>query len=253
MKTLPQPRHVAPAHTLRWLTEGWRGFVANPGIWLIQAVVFIVILAALGFVPLIGWAAAPIALPVLAGGLVTGALAQARGEALRVDHLFEGVRRHTGNLLLVGVFHLVGAFGAALIGAAIGGSAVLTGMLLGAFAGAGVAAGGVMLGVLIFTVLWALLIMALWFAAPLVLHDEVAPLDAMKLSAQACLASPLTFLVLAALLYVLVWIAMLPAGLGMLVLVPVLAGTLRAAWQDVFGNAPALPAPTPETPPNDAS
>ena len=49
------------------------------------------------------------------------------------------------------------------------------------------------------------------------------------------------------LIYVLIWVAMLPAGLGVLVLVPVLAGTLYASFQDVFGDVPALPPAAPET------
>jgi hypothetical protein len=32
-----------------------------------------------------------------------------------------------------------------------------------------------------------------------------------------------------------------PLGLGMIVLIPVLAGTLHASYQDVFGERPALP------------
>ena len=58
-------------------------------------------------------------------------------------------------------------------------------------------------------------------------------------------------MVLAALLYVLVWVAMIPAGLGMLVLVPVIAGALYAAWKETFSPL-LLPAPedTPaDTPP----
>ena len=53
-----------------------------------------------------------------------------------------------------------------------------------------------MLGVLVFTVLWALLMMALWFAPALVMLHDVAPLDAMKLSARACMHNLLAFLVL---------------------------------------------------------
>lgn len=240
---LPPLATVTPAHALRWLAAGWRLFVRNPAIWLVQTLILIVALAALGFVPFLGWAAAPVALPVLVAGMVAGAQALDRGEPLRVDHLFDGLRRHAGNLLLVGGFHLLGTLFAALIAAAIGGSAVLTGMLVGAFAGVGVATGGVMFGVLVFTVLWALLMMALWFAPALVMLQGVAPLDAMKLSAQACFHNLLTFVLLAVMLYVLVWVAMLPAGLGMLVLVPVMAGALYAAWQDTFAPPPALPAP----------
>jgi uncharacterized membrane protein len=152
--------------------------------------------------------------------------------------------------MLVGGFHLLGALLAALIAAAIGGSAALTGMIVGSAPGAGVAAGGVMLGVLVFTVLWVLLMMALWFAPALVMLHDVAPLDAMLLSARACFHNLLAFIVLAALLYVLTWVAMIPFGLGMLVLIPVIAGALYAAWKETFAALlPALPPPPPDTSP----
>jgi uncharacterized membrane protein len=240
---LPEPGRVTPAHTLQWLTAGWRTFLAKPDIWVVQTVILIVILTALGLVPFLGWAAAPLAFPVLVAGMLAGAQAQDRGEPLRIDHLFDGLRRHAGNLLMIGAFHLFGALLAALIAAAVGGSAALTGLVVGAFAGMSVAAGGVMLAVVVFTVLWVLLLMALWFAPALVMLQDVSPLDAMKLSARACLSNLLTFVVLGAVLYVLTWVAMLPAGLGMLVLVPVLAGALYAAWQDTFVKRLALPAP----------
>ena len=53
--------------------------------------------------------------------------------------------------------------------------------------------------------------------------------------------NPLLNIVLGVLIYVLIWVALLPLGLGMIVLIPVLAGTLHASYQDVFGERPALP------------
>lgn len=241
----PAPGDVVPAHALQWLADGWALVLKAPVTWAIQAFVFFIIIAALGVLPFLGWAAAPIALPVLVAGMLSGAQKLDRDETLRVDHLFDGVRRHAGNLMLVGVFHLLGALLAALISAAIGGSAVLTGTVIGNVPGAGVAAGGVMLGVLVFTVLWVLLMMALWFAPALVMLHDVAQLDAMKLSARACFHNLLAFIVLAVLLYVIVWVAMIPAGMGMLVLIPVIAGALYAAWKETFAPLlPALPAPS---------
>ena len=181
--------------------------------------------------------------------MLSGAQALDRGEPLRIDALFDGIRRHAGNLLLVGAFHLLGLLLAAMMAAAVGGSAALTGMAVGALAGAGMAAGGMMLGVVVFTVLWALLMMAMWFAPALVMLHGVAPLDAMKLSVRACFHNLLAFIVLAALLYVGVWVAMIPAGLGMLVLIPVIAGALYAAWKETFSPLLALPDPEQDTPP----
>ncbi|HRP24285.1 BPSS1780 family membrane protein [Thauera sp.] len=239
----PAPGDVAPSHALNWLAEGWRLFIKAPGQWVIQALIFFVIIAALGMLPFLGWAAAPVALPVLVAGMLSGAQALDRGEPLRIDALFDGIRRHAGNLLLVGLFHLLGLLLAALVAAAIGGSAALTGLAVGALAGMGMAAGGMMLGVVAFTVLWALLMMAMWFAPALVMLHEVAPLDAMKLSVRACFHNLLAFIVLAALLYVLGWVAMIPFGLGILVLIPVIAGALYAAWKETFSALLALPPP----------
>jgi len=38
-------------------------------------------------------------------------------------------------------------------------------------------------------------------------------------------------------------VAMIPAGLGMLVLIPVIAGALYAAWKETFSPLLALPEP----------
>ena len=245
----PAPGDVAPGHALNWLAEGWRLFMKAPAAWAIQALIFFIIIAALGMLPILGWAAAPIALPLLVGGMLSGAQRLDEGQALRIDALFDGIRQQAGKLMLLGVFHLVGMLLAAIAAAAIGGSATLTGMAVGSLAGAGMAAGGMMLGVVVFTVLWALLMMTLWYAPALVMLHGLAPLDAMKLSARGCFHNLLAFLVLAALLYVGVWVAMIPAGLGMLVLIPVIAGALYAAWKETFSPLLALPAPE-DSPPN---
>jgi uncharacterized membrane protein len=232
----PHPRDLPPSRGLDWLAAGWRTFLRAPGVWVVQALIYILVLFALGLVPLLGWAAVLVAFPILSAGMVAGAAELAAGRPLRIGHLFDGLRHHAANLLIVGLFYLLGGLLAGLIAAAIGGSAALTGYILGALAGIGLAVGGVMLASAVFTVLWVGLIMALWFAPALVLLHDVAPLEAMRLSVNACAHSLLCFGLLGGLLYVLIWLAMLPAGLGMLVLVPVLAGALHASYRDAFGE-----------------
>jgi len=244
----PQPRHVSPAESLVWLKAGWSYFIRNPGVWLAISMIFFIMLFVLGLVPLLGWAVVLIGFPIMVSGMVLGCDAQANGRPLRVDHLFAGLKVHAGNLALVGVFYLLGGLIAGFVSVVIGGGAALTGYILGALAGLGLGlVSGVVLGSVVFSVLWVLLITALWFAAPLVVLRNTPPLDAMKMSLSACFNNFGAFVVLGVLIYVLIWVAMLPAGLGVLVLIPVLAGTLYASYQDIFGEMPALPPATPET------
>ena len=96
----PQPRHVSPAESLVWLKAGWSFFMQSPGVWIAIAVIFIVMLFVLGLVPLLGWAVVLIGFPVMVAGMVLGCHAQARGEPLRIEHLFAGLGqnllRHRG-------------------------------------------------------------------------------------------------------------------------------------------------------------
>ena len=237
----PEPHAVGARHCIDWLSSGWRLFMGAPGIWLLQTLLFMAILFAVGVVPLLGWAVVLVAFPVLSAGMLWTAAETGAGRPVKVSGLFIGLRRHAGNLLMVGIFYLLGGLLAGLVGALVGGSAALTGYVLGALAGMGLTLGGVVLGSAVFMVLWVGLIMALWFAPALVLFHDVAPLEAMQLSVEACIRNVLPFSLMAVILYVLIWLAMLPAGLGMLVLVPVMAGAVHASYRDVFGDLPALP------------
>lgn len=229
------PGRLTPAQPLHWIATGWKLFLKHPGVWIMQSLIFIAVLVALSLLPVVGPYLLPIVLPLLSGGMLASALAQEQGRTLRVGLLFEGARRHAGNLLLVGVFHLLGATLARVIGE----SPTLTDALVGASAHLGLTIGNDVFGMWIFIVLWALLMTALWLAPALVMLHEVAPLEAMRLSAQACFRNLIPFILFAVALYAFIWVAVLTAGLGMLVLLPVLAGALLEAWQDTFGTRPA--------------
>lgn len=258
---LPHPRHVAPTHPLLWLAAGWRTFIAQPGVWALQTLTLIaalfVLTLILGLIPTYGPLLAPLALqtlfPMLFAGMISGAHAVARGETLTVGQLFDGIRRHPGNLLMVGFFFVASGLLAALFALVIGGSAALTGTIVGALSEIGFATSTTLLSLAIWPVLLILLLMGLWFAPALVMLQNVSPLDAIRQSLRACFASLPSFLILGMSLYGLVFVAMLPAALGIFVLVPVIAGALHAAWEDVFApradaEPPALRAPATDEP-----
>ena len=91
-----------------------------------------------------------------------------------------------------------------------------------------------MLSVLLPAVLSVPLMMALWFAPALVLFNRMSPLGALRASFDACLKNTLPFLIYGLILMVLAFFATLPALLGYLLLIPVVSGSVYAAYRDIF-------------------
>lgn len=230
----PAGRTVGAGSGIEWLKQGWQLFVKNPGIWIAIAVIMMVLFVVLGFIPIVGQLAINFLMPVFAAGILLGCKSLQEGGELRVDHLFTGFKQNTGNLIMVGVFYLVGVAGVMAITFLVGGGAALTGGMMGRGLGAGMAIGGFFLAMLIMLALMVPLAMAIWFAPALVIFRNVAPLDAMKASFFACLKNIVPFLVYGVILFVLGIIAMIPFGLGFLVLVPVMMGSLYASYVEIF-------------------
>ncbi len=246
--SLPSPKTVSAGRCLDWLVIGWQLFLRDPIRWAIVAALFFVVLALISVVPLIGWAITLIAFPVLGAGLVAVADDVACGKPLRIDTVFDGLRADAGKHIMVGVFHLVAALLIGFVALLIGASAALTGALIGPLAAVGLTTGGIMLAVVVFTALWIMVVMALWFAPALIRFHGAEPLDALTHSINACVRNLPVFFVLALGLYVLTWMAMIPAGLGLLILIPVIAGAHHAAYLDIFADRRALPERLPPSP-----
>ena len=108
------------------------------------------------------------------------------------------------------------------------------GLMMPGAAGLGILLGGSLFALLLSSLLLIPLWMAMWFAPALVLFNGMSPIEACKASFAACLKNILPFLILGLIAFVLCFFAALPVGLGFLVLIPVLAGTAFASYQDVF-------------------
>lgn len=230
----PAGRTVDAGRPVEWLKRGWTLFLKNPGLWIAIAIIAMVIIVILSLVPLVGQLAVHFLTPILGAGLLVGCKSLSDGGELRIDHLFVGFKQNTGNLVLVGVYYLVGMVAIMVVTFLVGGGAAVTGGLMGHGAGAGVAFGGFLLAMLIMLVLMVPLVMAVWFAPALVIFHNVAPLSAMKASFAVCLRNMVPFLVYGVILFVLSVIAAIPLGLGFLVLLPVLIGAHYASYVDLF-------------------
>jgi len=223
---------------LDWITEGFALFRLNPLIWIVNLLIFLAIATLLSLVPVVGAIASMLAQPVLVGGMLLGCQALERGQALRIEHLFDGFRQNTQPLLMVGLFSgvaylLVGLLVFMVVGGALGLS------VLGGLADQpALAMGGAMLGYvlsgLIGLALSVPIAMATWFAPALVVFGNRQALDAMQASFSACLRNMLPFLLYGVVALVLAALAMIPFGLGLLVLGPVLVASVYTGYRDIF-------------------
>lgn len=227
-------RAVNAGDGVEWIKQGWQLFVKNPGIWIAITVILMVIMIVLGFIPILGQLASQFLMPVFMAGLLLGCRSLTNGEELRIDHLFAGFKENAGNLMMVGVFYLIGVALIMVITFVIGGSAALTGGLMGRGSGASMAIGGMLLAGLVFLALMVPLWMAVYFAPALVVFHNIAPMEAMKASFAACLKNLVPFLVYGIILFVLCIIAAIPFGLGLLVLLPVIFGSTYAAYVALY-------------------
>jgi len=233
-----EARSVDASCGIDWWGKAWKLLTRDALIWVVMAVLFMVIMIVLGFVPLLGSIAASVLLPVFVGSWMLAARKVQGGAALEVGDLFLGFKDQVKPLLVLGALFFAVSVVIALIGGALGMSAVM-GLMMGGSryttGGTMAALGAGMLALLVMVVLGFLAAMAMWFAPALVVLRGIAPVDALKASFAANLKNIVPFLVYSVIGFVASIVASIPFGLGWLVLTPVMLLSLYVSYQDVFG------------------
>lgn len=234
-------RAVATGRGSDWISEGWDLFKLSPGMWIGLVLIWVLVMGALSAVPFIGSLASNLLSPVFTAGVCLGCLRMERGTGLQLEDLFSAFKTdRLGPLVLVGVFGLVAAVGIVLLVLAVG---------FGAAAGLAIdtlddietlGIGSVIAGVLLLLLLMLPVIMALWFAAPLVALGGVAPAESLKLSLAACWNNIWALTVWSLLAMLIMIVAAIPFLLGWLVAGPVLMTSYYRMYRDIFADV-ALP------------
>lgn len=228
---IPGGRGVPPGRGWSWVAEGWALFKESPLVWIVIFILFMFILLAVQFMPLLGGIAGILLAPILGAGLMIGARAVHQGEGLEVGHLFAGFRERTSTLAIVGLLYLAGTAVIVLAMVLFMGASVLGAMGAGSIEALGL---GVLLGILVAAALSIPLVMAYWFAPALVALNGFSAFEAMKTSFWACLKNILPFLVYGLVGMVLAVIATIPLGLGWFVLGPLGMASMYASYRDIF-------------------
>ena len=209
-------------------------FLANPGVWIGSTILLLVMLLAISIVPFFGQIAAHLLVPLFGAGMVQICRHLSEDKQPEISDLFVGFRHNAGQLVMVGVFFAAGVFGIAFIAFLLVSGGVLGGVVTGRVGGFGVVLGGFMLAGLIVMVLSVPVIMATWYAPMLVFFHDMKPAAAMRASFDAGTKNLLPMMIFGVFLVVALFFAMLPLGLGLILLLPVFSGAVYASYRDIF-------------------
>lgn len=227
-------RTVAGSRGWDWIAEGYALFRKQPGMWILASVVLGVIFVIVSTIPILGSLANALLFPIFGGGLMLACQAQAQGGTLELAQLFAGFKQRTGDLVMIGAFNLFGWVLIAFAVFSVIGGGVFMAVIRGGSLGAGISIASMLIALLLVAGLSVPLYMATWFAPALIVLQHEAPAAALKASFFACLRNWLPFLVYSVVLLVLGLVAAIPAGLGFLVLIPVLIASVYTSYRDIF-------------------
>jgi hypothetical protein len=223
-----------------WLGAGWFAFKSNLGAWLVLSILFLITLMLLGILPFVGILFVALFMPFLLTGLLVSAHRSLVGSLARVEDMLMGFNddRLRRPLLQLGSFM---ALGTLLIFIALyplslealkatytAQSDTHLAATLAAMEQSSPVSLLLQMGVI------ALVLMAFFYATPLVLFEDQAPLDAVTNSLLACLKNIIPLTLFGIMVLILGFVASFAFGLGYLVLIPVLASANYASFRDTF-------------------
>jgi uncharacterized membrane protein len=229
--------HPVPAsHGWTWIASGWELFKRQPGIWVAIAIIAIVIFVAYYFMRAFGNILGILLTPVFTAGVVIGAKALDEGRKLEIAHLFAGFTNRFGALLAVGAIYLALLLAIVVVSARVTGVSVW--VMLGASPDLASAEMGeiisILLAWLIALGLMVPVVMAVWFAPPLAVFNELGAFGALKASFAGCVKNVVPFLVYGLILLGFAVLASIPLCLGWLVLAPVIAASIYTSYRDIY-------------------
>jgi uncharacterized membrane protein len=240
------PRTVDSGHGWAWIAQGWHLFAKSPVIWIVNFILTTIACVILLNIPLLGYIALPLLVPILFGGLMLGCRSLEQGGSLEVGHLFAGFKTNTVQLLIVGLFvlvtHVIIGFVMKLVIIFAGGAALLAAIASGDITAAIMSLAAFMAVALVAMMVAMLLLvpvlMAVWFAPALVVLRNAQAFEALQASFFANVKNIGPFLVYSLIILVLSVLAFFPfLGFGWLILWPVMVASIYTGYRDIFPEA----------------
>jgi hypothetical protein len=223
-----------------WLADAFHLFRRQPLAWIALCVGWLVIWFGLLIIPLIGPVLSNLLQPVFFASFAIAAYKQGAGERITMGELFSGFRRNARGLVNLGLIMMLAQLASVFLMKALGlpGWPADREFDLVAYAemlreSSWIVAAG-------FAVM-ALASGALWFAPQLIVFHDMSVSHAIRWSVYAALANVGAMVLYGVLLVVLLIVAWVPLGVGLLVMVPVMVISTYTGYRDVFERADVTP------------
>ncbi len=223
-----------------WIKQAFGLFKKSPLIWILMIIIWFVLNIIGQLIPIIGPIAMSLLYAVFIAGFMYGCVALERGEALEIGHLFSGFKKNTGPLIGLGGLYLlvmlaIGVVVFLAILGGMGGSEVLTDPeSLQGMNPEDMFSTSTLLTMLVAFALLIPIIMAFWFAPPLIALGGLPVMSSLKMSFMGCLKNILPFIIYGLAMIILAVIASIPFFLGWLILLPVSIAVFYTAYRQIY-------------------
>ena len=223
-----------------WYKAGWRLFLINPSTWVLYTFLWVLLAIFLWQIPILGHAWWMIT-PALYAGLLYQAAEMEQGRPLAVSRFFIGLTTKTTRLplLTLGVITLAAYVFLNVVAMADPSLYTTIESLWRADASIGIVA--IVLNLFVRCVLSFMILtlatMALLYSCPAIMFAGSDAFDAMMNSIETCARHWRAFTAFMGIFIGLAIAAMIPMGLGFLVLVPVTFCAAYASFQTLYGSA----------------
>jgi len=226
-----------------WIAGGWRFFTAAPVLWIVCVILLAVIYVVLLRMGIAGQFLARALLSLMVAGLFFACNELRAQRPLAISHLFAAFRDNAAPSVILGVLFstaclLLGGLMKLMLIATIG-SAAFAGLMttedpMVLVATVAAFGAGLLITVMVGLVLLVPIAMAMAFAPALVLLDKMAPLAALRASFDANLKNILPSALYGIVMLMLLVVGAIPAGLGLLVVGPLIVTSTYVAYREIF-------------------
>lgn len=217
-----------------WLLEAFGFFRRLPLAWIGICAGWLVISLSLLIIPFIGGVIANFLQPVFFASFAIAAFKQAAGEPVLMADLFAGFRRNVRALINLGALLLIAEIAVFALMALLGLPLAVAGDKTFTMQEYVEALKGKEWILLLGLVLTALIKGAVWFAPPLIAFHDMATSQAIRWSVYAAISNIGAMVVYGVSLAVLFFVALIPWGLGLFVVVPLMAISTFIGYREVF-------------------